>query len=33
MPAPELTVAQPEVADWPGDAQVISVPIQQFPTC
>jgi hypothetical protein len=31
-PAPEFTAAQPEVADWPEGVQVLSVPIQQFPT-
>ncbi|XP_057624151.1 40S ribosomal protein SA-like [Chionomys nivalis] len=31
-PAPEVTAAQPEVADWSEGVQVPSVPIQQFPT-
>ena len=31
IPAPEFTAAQPEVADWSEGAQVLPVPIQQFP--
>ncbi|ELK06153.1 40S ribosomal protein SA [Pteropus alecto] len=31
-PAPEFIATQPEVADWSEDLQVLSVPIQQFPT-